>query len=190
MVKALSDMDTNARFRLIRHRFVAGHENCALRHHLDSVPPETPIRDIVDRCRVWESHVDTGARRMAKPERALPVFTVEQPAYVPADQVVAVTAPPVGPGDRTGANTAALPATHGDGDFAGMSTVWSACNDADTATPDWDYGNGNHAAALASGNAGSGLAFATGSGSQGLDYDSVFFLWQTKPRGGQVPRIG
>ena len=47
------DMGPNARLRLIRDRFIAGHLNCALRRHLDSVPPETPIRDIVDRCRVW-----------------------------------------------------------------------------------------------------------------------------------------
>ena len=34
------------------------------------------------------------------PERALPVYTVDEPACVPADRVVAaVTAPPVGPGD-------------------------------------------------------------------------------------------
>ena len=26
--------------------------SCELRRHLDSVPPETPIRDVVDRCRV------------------------------------------------------------------------------------------------------------------------------------------
>ena len=33
---------------LIQDRFVAGHENCVLCRHLDSVPTETPIRDIVD----------------------------------------------------------------------------------------------------------------------------------------------
>ena len=27
------------------------------------VPPETPIRDVVDRCRVWESHSDPEIRR-------------------------------------------------------------------------------------------------------------------------------
>ena len=66
-VKAFGDMGLNVRLRLIWDRFVAGHENCALRWHLDSVPPETPIRDIVDRCRVWESHADTGVRRIVKP---------------------------------------------------------------------------------------------------------------------------
>ena len=34
---------------------------------MDSVSPETPIRDVVDRCRVWESHADPAVRRMGKP---------------------------------------------------------------------------------------------------------------------------
>ena len=44
-------MGPNARLRLIyktQDWFIAGHENCALRQHLDIVPQETPIRDIVD----------------------------------------------------------------------------------------------------------------------------------------------
>ena len=101
-VKAFGDMGANARLRLIRDRFVAGHENCALHRHLDSGPPETPIRDIVDRCRVWESHTDSGVRRIVKPvpEMALPVYTVDEPACVPADRAVAaVTAHPAGPSD-------------------------------------------------------------------------------------------
>ena len=60
-VKAFGDMGQTARLRLIRDRFIAGHSNCDLRRHLDSVSPETPIRDVVDRCRVWESHADTTA---------------------------------------------------------------------------------------------------------------------------------
>ena len=56
-------MGHTARLRIVRGRFVAGHDSCALRRHLDIVPQETPIRDIVDRCRVWESHADTDARR-------------------------------------------------------------------------------------------------------------------------------
>ena len=90
--------------------------------------------------------------------------------------------------NHTGADTTAPPNTHRDGDSAGTPTVWSAGTN--TATTDWDYGNGNLAAAPASGNTGSDLAVATGSASQGLDYDSVFFLWQTGPWGGQVPQIG
>ena len=53
--KAFGDMGQTARLHLIRDRFIAGHSSCELRRHLDSVPPETPIRDVVDRCRVWES---------------------------------------------------------------------------------------------------------------------------------------
>ena len=60
-------MGQTARLRLIRDRFIAGHSNCDLRRHFDSVPPETPIRDVVDRCRVWESHVDPAVRRVSKP---------------------------------------------------------------------------------------------------------------------------
>ena len=47
-VKAFGDMGQTARLRLIRDRFIAGHSSCELRRYLDSVPPETPIRDVVD----------------------------------------------------------------------------------------------------------------------------------------------
>ena len=50
-VKAFGDMGQTARLRLIRDRFIAGHASCELRRYLDSVPPETPIRDVVDRCK-------------------------------------------------------------------------------------------------------------------------------------------
>ena len=66
-VKAFGDMGQTARLRLIRDRFIACHSNCDLRRHLDSAPPETPIRDVVDRCRVWESHADPTVCRMSKP---------------------------------------------------------------------------------------------------------------------------
>ena len=59
-------MVQTARLRQIRDRFIAGHSNCDLRQHLDSISPETPIRDVVDRCRVWESHADPAARRIGK----------------------------------------------------------------------------------------------------------------------------
>ena len=60
-------MGQTAQLRLIRDRFIAGHGNCNLHRHLDSVSPETPIRDVVDKCRVWESHADPAVRRMGKP---------------------------------------------------------------------------------------------------------------------------
>ena len=49
-VKAFGDMGQTARLRLIRDRFIAEHSSCELRRYLDSVPPETPIWDVVDRC--------------------------------------------------------------------------------------------------------------------------------------------
>ena len=49
-------MGRRARDEMIRDRFIAAQRSCNLRRHLDGVPPDTPIRDIVDRCRVWESH--------------------------------------------------------------------------------------------------------------------------------------
>ena len=77
-VKAFGDMGQKCRLRLIRDRFIAGHDNCDLRRHLDSVPPETPIRDMVDRCRVWESHTDPMVRRLMKPtpDMTYPTYAV------------------------------------------------------------------------------------------------------------------
>ena len=90
VVKAFGDMG------LIRDRFITGHSSCELRRYLDSVPPETPIRDVVDRCRVCESHADPEIRRVSKPSPD-PTY----PAYVVGDsdhvgetlRVVAVTKP-------------------------------------------------------------------------------------------------
>ena len=84
-VKAFGDMGQTARLRLIRDRFIAGHASCELRRYLDNVPPETPIRDVVDHCRVWESHADPEVRRVSKPGPD-PIY----PAYVinDSDKVV------------------------------------------------------------------------------------------------------
>ena len=82
-VKAFGNMGQTARLRLIRDRFIAGHENCDLRRYLDCVPPDTPLRDIVDRCRVWESHGATETRRVSKPapEPVYPTYVVRQTDY-------------------------------------------------------------------------------------------------------------
>ena len=93
-------MGQTARLRLIRDWFIAGHSSCELRRHLDIVPPETPTRDVVGRCRVWESHADPAVRRVSKPS---PDQTY--PAYVVGDSdgisettgVTAVTRPRSGP---------------------------------------------------------------------------------------------
>ena len=64
------------------------------------MPPETPIRDVVDRCRVWESHADPAVRQVSKPSPD-PIYL----AYVVGDsdnisdttRVAAVTRPRSGP---------------------------------------------------------------------------------------------
>ena len=95
-VKAFGDMDQTARLRLIRDRFMAGHSSCELRRCLDSVPPETPIRDVVDRCRVWESHADPEIRRVSEPgpEPMYPAYVVgDSDKVVEEIRVAAVTKP-------------------------------------------------------------------------------------------------
>ena len=73
-------MGQTARLRLIQDRFIASHSNCDLRRDLDSVSPETPIRDVADRCRVWASHADPAVRGVSKPSPD-PMY----PAYAVGD---------------------------------------------------------------------------------------------------------
>ena len=82
-VKAFGDMGQTAHLRLIRDRFIAGNESYELRRHLDCLPPDTPLRDIVDRCRVWKSHADPSVRRVSKPmpEPACPAYMIKKPEY-------------------------------------------------------------------------------------------------------------
>ena len=67
-----------AQTRMVRDRFISVQHSCGLRRHLDSVPPETAIRQI-DRCRVWESH--------SEQKRGLPPGTNAQLEHlvVPSD---------------------------------------------------------------------------------------------------------
>ena len=100
-VKAFGDMGQTARLRLIRDRFIAGHSNCDLRRHLDSVSPETPIRDVVDRCHVWVIHADPAVRRISKPN---PDPTYPAYAVGDADSDNEVTRVAVVTGQRLGQN--------------------------------------------------------------------------------------
>ena len=71
-------MNASARLQLVRDRFIAGQTECSLRRHLDGVGPNTPIRDIVDRCRMWESHADDtdNLRNCHSPDRPRVVYQV------------------------------------------------------------------------------------------------------------------
>ena len=93
-------MGQTARLRLIRDRFIAGYSSCELRRHLDSVPPKTPIWDVVDRCRVWESHADQAVRRVSKPspEQTYPAYVVgDSDSISETTRVAAVNRPRPGP---------------------------------------------------------------------------------------------
>ena len=72
--KAFVDVYATVRLQLVRDKFITGQEHRALHRHLDSVGPDTPISDIVDRCRVWESHEEKVARPTAEHERTGPRF--------------------------------------------------------------------------------------------------------------------
>ena len=57
-IQGLEDMNEQARDTMIRDKFIAGQRQCALRRQLDGFAQDTPIGEIVDSCRVWESHSD------------------------------------------------------------------------------------------------------------------------------------
>ena len=52
-------MKEQARDTMIRDKFIAGQRQCALRRQLDGFAQDTPIGEIVDSCRVWESHSES-----------------------------------------------------------------------------------------------------------------------------------
>ena len=58
-LQGFDDMKKQARDTMIRDKFIAGQEQCALRRQLDGLAQDTPIGEIVDSCRVWESHSDS-----------------------------------------------------------------------------------------------------------------------------------
>ena len=58
-IQGFGDMREQARDTMIRDKFIAGQGQCALRRQLDGFAQGTPIGEIVDSCRVWESHSDS-----------------------------------------------------------------------------------------------------------------------------------
>ena len=57
-VRGFGDMGKRARDAMIRDKFIAAQRHCGLHRHFDGFAPDTPIGEIVDSCRVWESHSD------------------------------------------------------------------------------------------------------------------------------------
>ena len=82
--RAFIDIDTLIQLQMVRDRFIDGQVECALRRHLDSLGPDTPMADIVDCCRVWESHreVEIEPRMSADrhPARTICQVTVDEQA--------------------------------------------------------------------------------------------------------------
>ena len=57
---------------MVRDRFIDGQAECALRRHLDNLGPDTPMADIVDCCRVWESHIEVEIKQQSRTDRHPP----------------------------------------------------------------------------------------------------------------------
>ena len=72
--RAFIDIDISIQLQMVRDRFIDGQGECALRRHLDSLGPDTPMADTVDCCPVWESHHDADRR----PARAVCKVTVDE----------------------------------------------------------------------------------------------------------------
>ena len=71
---------------MVRDRFIDGQAEFALRRHLDSFGPNTPMQNIVDSCSVWESHNELGVRRHDDSGRNSPraVYQVTEDSQSPA----------------------------------------------------------------------------------------------------------
>ena len=78
--RAFVDVDASVRVQLVRDKFIAGQRQCALRRHLDSAGPDTPISSFVDKCRVWESHEEQSSRSgvECEPVNSRGVFQVRE----------------------------------------------------------------------------------------------------------------
>ena len=59
-VRGFENMGERARDLMVRNKFITAQQSRALRRHLDGVSVEASIGDIVDSCRVWESHTEAG----------------------------------------------------------------------------------------------------------------------------------
>ena len=84
--RVFADIDSSIQLQMVRDRFIDGQAECALRRHLDSFGPKTPMQNIVDSCRVWESHNEAGVRRHDGSGRNSPraIYQVTEDSQSPA----------------------------------------------------------------------------------------------------------
>ena len=59
-VRGFENMGERARDLMVWNKFIAAQPSRALRRHLDGASVDASIGDIVDSCRVWESHTEAG----------------------------------------------------------------------------------------------------------------------------------
>ena len=91
--RAFADIDSSIQLQMVRDRFIDGQAECALRRHLNSLRPDTPMRDIVDSCRVWESHNEAAVRQNGGSDRNSPraVYQVMEDSQSPAVSIESET---------------------------------------------------------------------------------------------------
>ena len=70
--RAFVDIDSSVQLQMVRDCFMDGQAECALHRHLDSLGPDTQMRDIADSCRVWESHIEVASSRQVRLDRHSP----------------------------------------------------------------------------------------------------------------------
>ena len=70
--RAFADIDSSIQLQMVRDRFIDGQAECALRRHLDSFGPNTPMQNNVDSYQVWESHNEAAVRRHDDSDRDSP----------------------------------------------------------------------------------------------------------------------
>ena len=77
-IQGFGDMKEQARDTMIRDKFIAGQGQCTLRRQLDGFAQGTPIGEIVDSCRVWESHSGSQSSDSRTWERRKVVMDMER----------------------------------------------------------------------------------------------------------------
>ena len=87
--RAFIDIDISIQLQMVRDRFIDGQVECALRRHLDSLEPDTPMSDIVDFCRVWESHRDVKIETLISADRR----PAREVCQVTVDKQIPTTSP-------------------------------------------------------------------------------------------------
>ena len=192
-----------ARLRIIRDRFIAEHASCELRRHF-GVAPETPIRDIVDHCRVWESHADSDNRRGSRPgpERVFNVYMVDDAGGGRDDRTMAVATTSSTALEQLESllrrllPTSVVPPPPPKLVPSELEQLlqWLLGGGGDTATcptsEDWNHCNRSFPEKFAS--CESVLRFSDTAGPQtlGLDYGVVFLVWQNRPWGDPMSYAG